>query len=381
MVLIVAVLMLGAATAQAFGRFTYALLLPAIVSDFGISFTVAGTLATSNLVAYLAGTVLVSLASTRLSVIRIVQVSLAASTAGLAALAYGTGIGWLWFGMVVTGLAGAGVWVPSPGIAAAVAPADRRAFTIGFVGSGMGLGLAFVSFVAARAASEDWRGLYRIEFAVGVIAVAAAALLMPPVNLAAARPRLRVVRTIPGWRLLLAVYVAYGLAMSLFVNFLTAMLDDRPGVILGDAFGVFLWLALATVLGGPLFGPIADRVGREQAMMLGLAAMGVAALSVLAHNGAVVAASAIAFGLAFSGVPTAFAALVSDHVDLQSFGAAFGVATFAFGIAQVFGPQIGGVVVDAVEGFTPVYLASAALAASGAVIAAALTKVSIQRSS
>ncbi|MBW3666553.1 MAG: YbfB/YjiJ family MFS transporter, partial [Actinobacteria bacterium] len=39
--------------AQAFGRFTYALVLPSVQEDFGISYTLAGTLGTLNLAAYL----------------------------------------------------------------------------------------------------------------------------------------------------------------------------------------------------------------------------------------------------------------------------------------------------------------------------------------
>ena len=48
--------MLAAAVAQGFGRFGYALLLPAVNADLVHSCAMAGLLDTLNLTAYLAGT-------------------------------------------------------------------------------------------------------------------------------------------------------------------------------------------------------------------------------------------------------------------------------------------------------------------------------------
>ncbi len=370
-VMVVAVVMAGAATAQAFGRFTYAVLLPAVQRDLSISYTLAGGLGTANLVAYLIGTALVAVATTRVSVVRLVQLSLVGSTAGLAVLAYGRGIAWLWLGMVLTGLAGAGVWVPSPGIAAIAVPNRLRGLAIGFIGTGIGLGLVFVSLVAGTIADDQWRSVYRIEAAIGLVAIAGAFAVLRDIGaIATARPRLRVIRSIPGWRSLLAIYVVYGLSMSLFVNFLTAMLRDDAGFGASRAARMFLIFGFATVAGGPMYGRLADRVGRERAMAIAFSGMAAAAIVVLAGEPVVVGLATVVFGLGFAGVPTALAALVADSVDVQSFGAAFGVATLAFGVAQVFGPQLGGLIADTFGTFWPVFVASAGLAMAGGFIAA-----------
>ncbi len=373
---VVLVVMLAAAVAQAFGRFSYAVLLPAIQRDLGISYTLAGALGTSNLVAYLVGTALVSLAVSRLSVVRIVQVSLAGSAAGLGMLAFGGSLPWLWAGMVLTGLTGAGVWVPSPGLAAAVVPARRRGFAIGFIGAGIGLGLVFLSLVAGSIADEQWQQVYRIEAGIGGLAVVAALFVFRGLSVTGGdRPRLRDVRLIPGWRALLSIYTAYGLSMSLFVNFLTAMLRQDAGFEPAAAAAMFSVFGIATVAGGPVFGRLADRIGRARAMIGGFVGMAAAALAVLTGIGPVVVLSVIVFGLGFAGVPTSVAAFISDHVDAQSFGAAFGVATLAFGAAQIFGPQLGGVIGDLVGSFWPVFVASASLASIGGGLAVWLRRV------
>ena len=61
------ILVLAAAVAQGFGRFGYALLLPALNADLVHSYAVAGLIGTLNLTAYLAGTLLVSLTAGHLA--------------------------------------------------------------------------------------------------------------------------------------------------------------------------------------------------------------------------------------------------------------------------------------------------------------------------
>ena len=57
---LVVLVALAAGVAQAFGRFSYALLLPAINRDLLGSYALAGLVGTANVAAYLLGTVAVS---------------------------------------------------------------------------------------------------------------------------------------------------------------------------------------------------------------------------------------------------------------------------------------------------------------------------------
>ena len=63
--MLIPLLVVAAAVAQGFGRFGYALLLPAVEADLVHSYAVAGLLGTLNLAAYLAGTLVVSLTAHR----------------------------------------------------------------------------------------------------------------------------------------------------------------------------------------------------------------------------------------------------------------------------------------------------------------------------
>jgi hypothetical protein len=62
---LVALIALASGVAQAFGRFSYALLLPAIDRDLLGSYAVAGLIGTANVAMYLLGTLAVSAVSRR----------------------------------------------------------------------------------------------------------------------------------------------------------------------------------------------------------------------------------------------------------------------------------------------------------------------------
>ena len=63
--LALALVVLAVGVAQGFGRFTYALILPAIERDMLHSYSLAGWYGTANLTAYLVGVLCVSLAAAR----------------------------------------------------------------------------------------------------------------------------------------------------------------------------------------------------------------------------------------------------------------------------------------------------------------------------
>ena len=74
---------LAVAVGQAFGRFGYGVLLPAVRDDLGISNTLAGLVGAANVGAYLLGTLMVAWATSRFLLINVMRVGLAFATLGL----------------------------------------------------------------------------------------------------------------------------------------------------------------------------------------------------------------------------------------------------------------------------------------------------------
>ncbi|HSF86338.1 MAG TPA: MFS transporter [Acidimicrobiia bacterium] len=367
---VVGIVVLAAMVAQGFGRFTYALVLPAVQEDLGISYTLAGAFGTANLTAYLVGTALVAITASRVPLDRMMRIGILGSAAGLIAMWWSPTLGVLAAAMVLTGLSGAWVWIPAPGVSASLISPERRGLAIGLVGTGIGLGFVLAGW-ASRSVASDWRTLYGTEAVVAVITASLVWIFLRThtEDRADRRPSLDALKAVPGWRRLVVAYAAYGLAMSLFVNFLVARLEEDAGFGPATTAFVFSAFGVATIFGGPVFGPLSDRIGRSRAMTIGFSAMSAAAVLALVGTQPWPSVAAVIFGLAFAGVPTSLAAQISDHLTTQQFGAAFGTITLAFGAAQMLGPQIGGWIGDQTGSFTLVFLLAAGIAVIGATAA------------
>jgi len=361
-----AVLLVAAASAgvsQAFGRFTFSLLFTDVRDDLGLSNSRAGTAGSLNLAAYLAGTLVVSLLVGRIGLSRTTRIGVLGVTAGLALLAWSPGFAVVVGALLLTGFFAAGVWVTVPAIAAAQVPPHRRGTAIGVVGAGIGAGIVVAATLHAGPVGSAWRGVYRVEVVLAVVIAAVGQWLLRQQAAGTRRGSgLDALRAVPGWQRLLASYGLYGLAMSLMVTFLVAVLKEDAGYSTAAAAFAFSCFGAGTIAGGPLFGPLADRIGRPRAMH---GAYGVMALTAVVMASGVrpwATIAAAGFGTAFTGVPTTVAAHMSDVIAAERFGAAYAVATLAFGTGLMIGPQAGGLLGDVTGSFRPAFGAAAVIA-------------------
>ncbi|MBT6023894.1 MAG: MFS transporter, partial [Gammaproteobacteria bacterium] len=173
---------MAAAVGQAFGRFGYGVLLPAVRDDLGISNTLAGLVGAANVGAYLLGTLVVAWATSRYLLINVMRVGLAFATFGLL-IASLAGSPWvLAAGLFVAGIGGAFLWIPAPVIAADALPSHRRPLAVGMMSSGIGLGVMFASILSGilRPIEGDsaWSSVYEIQFFIGVGVLVAVLLLV-----------------------------------------------------------------------------------------------------------------------------------------------------------------------------------------------------------
>jgi MFS family permease len=372
---LIPVLVLAAGVAQGFGRFGYALLLPAVNADLVHSYVVAGLLGTLNLTAYLAGALLISLTADRLAPATAVRRGLLLTTAGLTVLALAPSVPVLVVGMVLSGFGGAMIWVPAPGIAGAAVGVARRGLAIGLTGSGVGLGVmassALTVGVHAVAGPGAWRPVWAVEAVLSaLVAVAAARWLRPRAAPVSGPVRISALRAVPGWIGSTLSYGGYGLAIAIYMTFLVSAYQDDAGFATGHAAAVFALAGTAITAGGVLIGRWSDRVGRRAAMTWAYAAMTGAILLVPVGAEPWAVVSAVVFGLAMSGAPAVLAAHLADSLDPRRFAAAFGAVTLVFGLAQLVGPQLGGWIAERTGSFTPAFLVAAA-AAFGATCASA----------
>ncbi|MGB1653290.1 MAG: hypothetical protein ACPHJY_02805 [Acidimicrobiales bacterium] len=108
----VVVALSAAMVAQAFGRFTWGVVLPDARDDLlDGSNTAAGLFGTLNVSAYLVGTVVVAWLASRSTLVGLVKIGLTCSTSGLALASFTTEPVVLAGALVLMGLGGAIIWV------------------------------------------------------------------------------------------------------------------------------------------------------------------------------------------------------------------------------------------------------------------------------
>jgi len=372
--LTLALVIASAMVAQAFGRFTWGVVLPEARDGLlSGSNTTAGLFGSLNVGAYLLGTVVVAWMASRATLVGLVKIGLILSTSGLALASFTQRPAVLAGALVMMGLGGAVIWVPVPGIASRLFPPNRRGFAVGIAGAGIGFGVVFAGRMASVLRDGDgqvWQQLYRIELGVAVVVLLASLIVLRSEgqrpSAAGGLGGFAALRKVEGWRALTAAYSAYGFCYILVVSFLVARLTDDAGWSAERSALVFTVVGLAVIVGGLMFGSLSDRIGHRGALIVAFAAWAVAAVALLTSHPLVVFPAALVVGGVFSGVPATITAYVVTHTDDHTYGPAFSATTLAFGLAQAISPQFGGAVADYRGSFTAVFVLSSMVAVVGA---------------
>lgn len=364
---------LSAMVAQAFGRFTYGVLLPAIRDDLQITNSIAGTIGATNVGAYLLGTLAVAWATTHFRLINCLRLGLFLAIIGLAIAAYASGPLLLTLGLFLAGLGGAFVWVPAPIIAADAAPPKYRGLAVGLMGSGMGIGILFTGLLSAnlRASLGDsaWHSAYTIQTLVGVVVLVG---LLAVVRHSQQQPSasagfggISTLRSMPGWLPLLLAYASFGFMYLLIIGFLTTRLEDDSGWSAQQASFAYTLLGVSMIIGGPGSIAVASRIGHRRTLTFAFGLWSVLVLVVLTGWLVPTLGAVVGLGFLFSGIPSLITLYVVSHSSANDYGPRYAAATLAFGVAQMVSPQFGGVLADLTGSFTWVFGMSSAVGVLG----------------
>ncbi len=371
-----AIVILAAAVAQGFGRVTYGVVLPDVREDvLDGSITLAGLLGTTNTFFYLAGSLAVAVLGASMAPIWIMRCGTVLSVSGISLAIVAPNGAVLGVALALMGLGGAAIWIPSPGMAAAVVSPTRRGLAVGLMGFGVGLGVLWSGQLKSIVSSQggDWRDVYGIHAIVGVVVLV---LVFFALRGTSATRSARggfggfgVLSQMDGWRPLTFCYFTYGFGYLLVIAFLVARLEDDAGYSPGTASRFFTLLGVCTMLGGIVVGQLSDRLGRRRTLSVGFAAFSLSTLAILQGDTLWVSVGTIGCGLLFGGLATVIAAYIVDRTDATTYGPSYAAATFAFGVAQVASPQVGGAIADWRGSFTLVFILSATVMGIGAVTA------------
>jgi MFS family permease len=130
-----------------------------------------------------------------------------------------------------------------------------------------------------------------------------------------------------------------------------------------------------SLFSGPVFGTLSDRIGRKGGLIIVFSLQMLAYVLVAANLPPVFLYLSIGFyGIVAWSIPSIMVAAVSEYVGIDKALAAFGFITFIFGLGQITGPSLAGVLAEKTGSFSSSFFMAAALAGAAIVLAAFLRK-------
>lgn len=388
-------IVLAAGTLVVFGslglaRFGYTLILPSMQTGLGMGNTEAGVLATTNLIGYLAMSVIGGALASRFGPRTVITIGL-----GLA------GISMIMTGMVgsfahaavlrsITGIGSGMSNVPVMGLLAAWFAQHRRGIAsgIGVTGSSFAL-IALgptVPVLLNMFGDNGWRICWYLFGATTLVLAVTGYIFLrnSPDELGISRvgeqfdddpsPRPApgsllnwglVYRSPQVW-LLGVVYTAFGFSYIIYMTFFFKYLLSQGGYTREGAGALFMVMGWFSLACGLIWGWVSDVIGRKHTLAIVYLIQCVSyILFGLWANQLGYTVSAILFGLTAWSIPAIMAATCGDILGSRLSPAALGFITLFFGIGQAAGPSVAGAISDAMGSLNPAFLLAAGVAFAG----------------
>ncbi len=369
-----------------FGRFALGMILPSMASGLGLSYAQLGYVSTGNFVGYLASVLVCAPIAARIGSRRLIFLALLLVGTSMLLLGRAAGFASLLALYTLTGIGSGAANVPVMGLIARWFHSAKRGRAAGFVAIGSGFAIIvsgwLIPFINRLEGADGWRTCWLVLGA-AVTAIAFVSVLLlrnrpeekgaepfgaDRASAGASQAMAAAAHLAVGSRpvyVLGALYALFGFTYAIYVTFIVTALVRERGVSEGVAGTFWSWVGLLSLLSGPVFGTLSDRLGRRTALVL------VFFLQMLAYALAAgdlprvsLYLSVAFFGVAAWSIPSIMLAAISDYVGPERALGAFGFITFFFGIGQIAGPSIAGLLAESTGSFSSSFLLAAALAAA-----------------
>ncbi|MFN0043669.1 MAG: YbfB/YjiJ family MFS transporter [Alphaproteobacteria bacterium] len=364
------------AAALGIGRFVYTPILPEMLLGFGWSASEAGLVASSNFFGYLLGALAAArfsaagtsgrarlLAAILVSVMTTLAMAVRSELAVVLALRF------------VGGAASAFVIVFASTLVLErlAATGHRKLAAIHFAGVGVGIAASAVAVSAVYAMGNGWQEAWLLAGALGLMACAATALLIPrEEDGCGALPVVRTAAPESSTALLpwILAYGLFGFGYVVTATFLVTMVRLSAEIHMFEAW-IWLIFGLAAVPSVWLWSSLGARYGIAPAFAAAclMESLGIAvSVEWMTLNGIVLAA--IFLGGTFMGI-TALGLAGARRISSASPQRAIALMTASFGLGQMIGPAVAGALFDELGSWRAPSLAAAAALAVAAALALA----------
>lgn len=380
-----------------FGRFALGMLLPSMATSLDLSYAQIGYISTGNFIGYLASVLLCAPIARRIGSRRLIVAALVVIAASMALISRAETFFVVLILYFITGIGSGAANVPMMGLITAWFDRTIRGKAAGFVVIGSGFAIIIsgklIPYVNRLQGAEGWRDNWLV-LSLFVAAIAFLALLVlrnrpeelglrplgsdgpafAPAAGGAARPAVSVYRNRTLY-LLGAVYFLFGYTYVIYATFIVTTLVKERGFSEALAGNFWSWVGFLSLFSGPVFGTLSDRIGRKAGLMIVFGLQMLAYLLVAGSLPEIFLYLSIAcYGVVAWSIPSIMVAAVGEYVGAERALAAFGFITFIFGLGQITGPSVAGILAERTGSFSSSFFMAAALAAAAILLTSFLRK-------
>ncbi|MDT8319581.1 MAG: MFS transporter [Xanthomonadales bacterium] len=384
-----------------FGRFALGMLLPSMGHSLGLDYAQMGFISTGNFIGYLGAVFLSGLLTAQLGARRLIAAGLSLVALSMMAVSQAQSFAQVLLLYFITGFGAGTANVPIMALIAHWFERSLRGRAAGFIVSGSGFAIVFsgwmIPAINDRIGPEGWRWSWLVLGGLALAITVIATVLIrnrpaemglsphgskargtaaapgngpqaPPPDLPAAYGRRMTTH-------LGLVYFLFGFTYVIYTTFIVTALVQERGFSEASAGQFWMWVGAISILSGPLFGGLSDRTGRKIALMIVFAMHTAAYLLVALRLPDVFAyLSIFLWAIGVWSVPSIMTAAVGDYLGAERAAAAFGTVTLFFGLGQIVGPGLAGVLADFTGSFAWSFALAAAMTALAVVLSAAMRR-------
>jgi len=379
-----------------FGRFALGMLLPSMASTLRLSYSQIGFISTANFIGYLASVLFCGHIAGRIGSRLLITIALVIIGVSMALISQAGSFAAILLLYFITGIGSGAANVPVMGLITAWFDRTIRGRAAGFVVIGSGFAIIIsgklIPFVNRLIGPEGWRMNWLIL--AGLILIIASIsyffLRNKPADLGLQplgsdgkfltpvlqeRAAIQSIYKNKVLYLLGSIYFLFGYTYVIYATFIVTALVKERGFSETIAGNFWSWVGLLSLASGPVFGTLSDRLGRKAGLMIVFSLQALAYLMVAANLPPLFLYLSIGFyGIVAWSIPSIMVAAVSEYVGVDKSLAAFGLITFIFGLGQIAGPSIAGVLAERTGSFSSSFFMAAAFAGAAILLTGFLKK-------
>lgn len=364
-----------------FGRFALGIILPSMAKSLKLNYSQMGFISTGNFIGYLISVFFSGMIVSKFGQRLYIFLSLLLVGISMIFLSYSHNFFYLLFLYWLTGIGSGGANVSIMSLVSTWFTKKNRGKGAGIMTIGSGFAIIFsgifIPYVNSIKGDEGWRfSWFFLGSLVIIIAMLCLLLLRNAPSEFGLNPlgfekkedenikeNVHIEQSIYKNKVIYhlgAIYFLFGYTYVIYATFIVTTLVKERGFSENLAGNFWSWVGFLSLFSGPIFGIISDKLGRKTGLIIVFSFQLLSYVLVATKlPGIFLYLSIFCYGIVAWSIPTIMAAAVGDYVGAHNSAKAFGFITFIFGLGQITGPAIAGIMAEKTGSFSSSFYMSA----------------------